>query len=101
MSVTGSTTIAFELDRFGLEPGRLVVTGRWFGVRGRRFVRPSLSRVGSARAARRLAELERKPWAAADGEPWTAAFPWPGATPASAEFELAVAPDICVRLPSP
>ena len=101
MSVTRPAAVAFELDRLELDDGRLAVAGRWFGVRGRRFVRPSLSRVGTESSARVLADLEHKPWPAADGEPWTAVFPWPGTTPASASFELAVAPDICVRLPSP
>jgi hypothetical protein len=101
MSVTGPATVAFELDRFELQADRLTVTGRWFGVRGRRFVRPSLSRAGAGGSDRVLAELEHKPWPAADGEPWEAAFPWPGRPPAQGEFELVVAPDICVQLPSP
>ena len=101
MSVTRSATVAFELDRFELEAGSLAVEGRWFGVRGRRFVRPSLSRAGAGGSDRVLAGLEHKPWPAEDGEPWEAAFPWPGQVPKGIEFELVVAPDICIRLPAP
>jgi hypothetical protein len=101
MSVTEPTAVAFELDRFEFDEGRLAVAGRWVGVRGRRFVRPSLTRVGGDRSARVLAELEHKPWPVDEGEVWEAAFPWTGSVPARTEFELAVAPDICVRLPSP
>jgi hypothetical protein len=101
MSVTGPAMVAFELEQLELDAGQLKVAGRWSGIRGRRFVRPSLSLIGGDRSARVLAELEHKPWAPADGEIWIAAFPWSGSAPAGAEFELSVAPDICVRLPSP
>jgi hypothetical protein len=101
MSVTEPATVAFELDRFEFDGGRLAVAGRWLGVRGRRFVRPSLTRVGSERSARVLAELEHKPWPVDEGESWVAVFPWSGEAPARSEFELSVAPDICVRLPPP
>jgi hypothetical protein len=101
MSVTEPATVAFELDRFDFDGGRLVVAGRWVGVRGRRFVRPSLTRVGGDRSARVLAELEHKPWPVEDGAAWVAAFPSSGSAPSRAEFELSVAPDICVRLPLP
>lgn len=101
MSVTEPTMVAFELEQLQLDAGRLTVAGRWSGVRGRRFVRPSLSLVGADRSARVLAELEHKPWAADSGETWVASFPWSGSAPAGADFELSVAPDICIRLPSP
>jgi len=92
--------IVFELDRFELVDGRLRLTGRWFGVRGRRFVRPTLTPLGGRDVSRVLADLEHKPWAAEDGEPWEAAFPWER-DGASAKFELSVAPDIVLELPSP
>jgi hypothetical protein len=43
-TTAGSDRITFEVDRMGVDQkGQLVVTGRWFGVRGRRFVRPTLT----------------------------------------------------------
>ena len=61
--------LAFEVERFTwTSDDRLEVTGRWFGVRGRRFVRPVLNvQVGGARR-RLLAVLDHKPWNASDGE---------------------------------
>jgi len=82
-------------------PDRLEVAGRWFGVRGRRFVRPTLiiRRDGTEREVRALAELEHKPWAAQDGEPWIAAFALAvDLQDTGAEMELSVAPDIAVAL---
>jgi hypothetical protein len=94
--------VSFELDQWALVGAdRLELAGRWFGVRGRRFVRPMLTlRVGDE-SQRSLADLEHKPWAAEEGEPWTAAFPLE-ATPAELEaIELAVAPDITLSMPLP
>ncbi|HEY5430103.1 MAG TPA: hypothetical protein VIK04_13375, partial [Solirubrobacteraceae bacterium] len=82
-------------------PDRLEITGRWFGVRGRRFVRPTLivRRDGADGEVRALAELEHKPWAAQDGEPWIAAFALAvDLEDSGAELELSVAPDIAVAL---
>jgi hypothetical protein len=82
-------------------PDRLEVSGRWFGVRGRRFVRPTLTvrRDGIDGEVRSLADLEHKPWAAQDGEPWIAAFELAvDLADADAEIELSVAPDIAVAL---
>jgi hypothetical protein len=93
--------IAFELERFAVAGDRLEVTGRWLGVRGRRFVRPSLTVAIGDGVIRALAELEHKPWAPEEGEAWIAAFPWSRSVDGIDEFELAVAPDIAVRLPSP
>ncbi len=92
---------AFELDRFTADDDRLEVSGRWLGVRGRRFVRPSLTAYIDGNSTRALAELEHKPWAADDGDEWVAAFPWRGRLDEIEEFELAVAPDLSVRLPPP
>jgi hypothetical protein len=96
--------IFFELDHFELIDGdRLELRGRWFGVRGRRFVRPTLVLLsdGARRRAPALAELEHKPWAAEDGEPWEAAFTCEVDAAEVLEAELAVAPDIAVSLPPP
>jgi len=85
------------------EDGRVEVSGRWFGVRGRRFVRPALMlTLGDGAPERRcLAELEHKPWAAQDGEPWMAAFPVDVDLDAASTIELSVAPDIEITLRSP
>jgi hypothetical protein len=74
------------------------VAGRWFGVRGRRFVRPTLTLVHKGAAVRALADLEHKPWAAQDGEVWTAAFSVDEGLDGAREIELSVAPDIVVEL---
>jgi len=94
-------TIFFQLDRFErLDGDRLEVSGRWFGIRGRRFVRPTLTLVAGGERVRALAELDHKPWAADDGEDWEAAFIWDGEEEIE-DAELAVAPDLAVRLPRP
>jgi hypothetical protein len=79
------------------------VRGRWYGVRGHRFVRPALIlTVGGGPERRLLAELDDKPWVAEDGESWRAVF-----TVDSNEdidradrIELSVAPNINVDLRS-
>ena len=59
--------VAFELDRIEMAgEDRLEVNGRWFGVRGRRFIRPSLTLVADEEHRRLLADLDHKPWAADD-----------------------------------
>lgn len=83
----------FALDSLAVEDDQVVVRGRWHGVTGRRFVRPAL-RLDDRR--RIVASLEHKPWAAAEGEPWVAAFPHDGDEFASAALE--VAPDVTVAL---
>ncbi len=87
----------FEVESLRAGNGRLEVRGRWQGVRGRRFVRPSLSALTAERPARVLADLEHKPWAP-DGEQWVAVFPWSAPLPEGGELELAVAPDLAVAL---
>jgi hypothetical protein len=106
--ISGSTTadpsrITFAVESLTLtKPGQLFVSGRWFGIRGRRFVRPTLmlklSSDGSQRRA--LAELKHKPWAAEEGELWIASFPVEVEVELAdvAEIELSVAPDIAVKL---
>ena len=59
---------------------RLEVTGRWFGVRGRRFMRPTLHVRVDGRRRRLIAVLDHKPWAADTEDTWTAAFAWRGTT---------------------
>ncbi len=99
-----SDRITFDVEQLAVDaPGQVVVSGRWFGVRGRRFMRPTLVlRLRSDGSEQRsLAELEHKPWAAEDGEPWTAAFPLDIELGDAASIELAVAPDIAIELSAP
>jgi hypothetical protein len=92
--------VAFELDRFEhADGGGLEVDGRWFGVRGRRFVRPTLTALASGERVRLLADIAGKPWAAQDGEVWRAAFPCELESWQLSDVELTVAPDIAISLP--
>jgi hypothetical protein len=93
--------VSFEVERFAWADGRLEVIGRWYGIRGRRFLRPSLDVEVDGAPRRMLAVLEHKPWAAEDGEEWVAAFEWPGEPVEMAAAELAVAPELAVALPPP
>jgi hypothetical protein len=91
--------VAFQLDRFEQTgDDRLEVTGRWYGVRGLRFVRPALTVQTTDGEHNLLALLEHKPWAAKEGEAWMAAFPWRGDSPDPGQAELAVAPSVVVPL---
>src|SRR5262249_33536239 len=97
-----SGEVVFEVDSFAwVKDDRLEVTGRWYGLRGHRFVRPVLTAVAPDGSRRMLALLDHKPWAADDGEPWIAAFPWEGDPLEMADVELAVAPSLAVDLPAP
>jgi hypothetical protein len=97
-----SDGVAFEVERFEwTDSDRLEVIGRWYGLRGHRFVRPVLVVQAGDEQRRMLALLEHKPWAADDGEEWIAAFPWEGAPLELSAAELAVAPSLAVDLPSP
>ncbi len=97
----GRASIAFELEGFAHAGDRLELSGRWLGVRGRRFVRPTITMQGPDGEFRSLADLEHKPWAAEDGEMWLAAFPSPAGVDDVDEVELSVAPDITLTLPPP
>jgi hypothetical protein len=98
----GAGSVSFEVERFEPRGGdQLLLSGRWFGLRGRRFVRPTLTLGTGDSRQRALADLEHKPWAARDGELWEAAFSIElnGGDPG--RIELTVAPDITVALPPP
>ncbi len=100
-TASGSGPVFFELERLErTAAGRLELSGRWFGVRGRRFVRPTLTFEADGQPYRLLADLEHKPWFAEDGTPWTAAFAWDADTSAFQALELTVAPDIAIPLPN-
>jgi hypothetical protein len=91
--------VAIHLDRFEQTgDDRLEVAGRWYGVRGLRFVRPALTVQTQDGERNLLALLEHKPWAAVEGEAWIAAFPWQGESPDPDQAELAVAPSVVVAL---
>jgi hypothetical protein len=100
--VPANGTAVFDVERFGwTAPDRLEVAGRWSGVRGLRFVRPTIDVPGDGSRRRLLALLEHKPWAPVDGEQWVAAFPWEGEPVALEGAVLAVAPSVVVALPAP
>jgi hypothetical protein len=93
---------SFDVERFEVRPDSCVeVSGRWSGVKGRRFMRPALTAITGGREYRLLALLDHKPWVAEEGEPWCAAFPWSTEQGGLREAELTVAPDVTVRLPPP
>jgi hypothetical protein len=81
-------------------PDRVEVAGRWFGLHGRRLVRPTLRIRRSLHDAetRVLADLEHEPWAALEGEVWVAAFGVTVDLDQTADVRLSVAPDITVAL---
>ena len=90
--------VKFEVERFAIAgDDRLEVAGRWFGVRGRRFLRPTLEFEAEGERQRALAVLDHKPWTAEDGEEWVAAFHWEDAAAPEAA-ELAVSTDLTVML---
>jgi hypothetical protein len=94
--------VTFEVERFGwVSDDRLEITGRWSGLRGHRFLRPTLDIQVDGRHRRLLALLEHKPWAADDGDEWIAAFPWQGEPLQVDGAELALGPDLAVELPPP
>ena len=96
------TGVDFEVDRFEWTTGdRLEIAGRWFGVRGRRFVRPVLNVRLPGGRRRLIALLEHKPWAPHEGEAWIAAFTWDGEQQAIEAVELEVGPSLVVDLPAP
>ena len=101
MTTVAPEQTGFELDRFQWsEDDRLEVEGRWFGVRGRRFVRPVLTVRVAGNRRRLLAVLEHKPWNADEGAAWMAAFPWEGSHEDVSDAELEVGA-LTVDLPPP
>src|SRR5436853_3620312 len=85
----------FAVASCELAGGELIVTGSWSGVRGLRFVRPTL--LSGEKSV--LATLEHKPWDPG-AAPWIAAFPWAGDAPETGALQLSVAPQITVDLGS-
>jgi hypothetical protein len=94
--------VTFEVDSFEWSaPDTLEVRGRWFGLRGHRFLRPTLDVQVAGQRRRMLAVLEHKPWAAEEGAEWIAAFLWTGPQARLEDAELTVSPDLAVQLPLP
>src|SRR4051794_41897171 len=94
--------LSFELERFEwAADDRLEVAGRWYGVRGRRFVRPTLHVRAGGRRRRLIALLDHKPWPADAADTWTAAFAWRGEHDGITSPRLQVAPGVVVDLPAP
>lgn len=94
--------VAFEVERFEwTSRDRLELVGRWSGLRGHRFLRPTLDVQVDGERRRMLAVLEHKPWAPEDGHDWVAAFAWRGEPASFDEAELTVSPDLAVQLPVP
>ena len=94
--------VRFEVEQFEVVDGdRCEVRGRWFGVRGRRFLRPVLTFTTNGRSRRLHADLAGKPWAAEEGGPWRATFPGALGGTELVGVELSVAPDLTVALRSP
>jgi hypothetical protein len=97
-----SSEVDFELERFErTAEDRIEVSGRWYGLRGRRFVRPVLNLNASGSRRRAIALLEHKPWAANDGQTWLAAFRWPEGAGEVDSAELELGPGLVVELPAP
>src|SRR5215211_435757 len=97
-----SSEVDFELERFErTTEDRIEISGRWYGLRGRRFVRPVLNLTAGDSRRRAIALLEHKPWAADDGQTWMAAFRWPEGARAVDGAELEVGPGLVVELPAP
>src|SRR5215218_7807641 len=97
-----SSEVDFELERFErTSEDRIEISGRWYGLRGRRFVRPVLNLHTGGSRRRAIALLEHKPWAADDGQPWLAAFGWPEGAGDVQGAELEVGPGLVVELPPP
>ncbi|MCW2999303.1 MAG: hypothetical protein JWN65_2852, partial [Solirubrobacterales bacterium] len=95
LRASGEPAVAtFAVDRLDVDGDRVVVEGRWSGVRGMRFLRPTL--VVDGRQI--LATLEHKPWAPERKGPWIAAFPWSGAADGLNRAWLEVAPSVTVPI---
>lgn len=88
--------VVFDVESFEWADGELVVSGRWSGVRGMRFVRPTLTDPDGGRM---LAKLDDKPWAAQEGDEWRAAFPCDEPPGDDAVFELEVGGGIVTEVP--
>jgi hypothetical protein len=102
VKTTTAGPAVLEIERFEwASPDRIEIVGYWSGLRGRRFVRPTLVLKGQGAPRRLLALLEHKPWPASEGEEWIAAFAWEGEVTKFESAELNVGSGIDLDLPSP
>lgn len=95
-SSAGPAGATFDVDVLEVDraAGRVRLEGRWSGVRGLRFMRPTL--VADGRQV--LATLEDKPWAPHEGAAWRASFPWDAGEEQLVGAVLEVAPSVVVPL---
>jgi hypothetical protein len=92
----------FEVERFEwTSDDRIELTGVWSGLRGSRFMRPTLVLTVGGERRRLLALLDHKPWSADEGDDWIAAFAWKGEPAEVERAELSVASGIDLELPPP
>jgi hypothetical protein len=103
VETTTADAAVLEIERFEWAgPDRIEIVGYWSGLRGRRFMRPTLMLRGEeAESKRLLAVLDHKPWAAGEGEQWVAAFPWDGDIVKFDAAEMNVGSGIDLELPPP
>jgi hypothetical protein len=103
VETTTADAAVLEIERFEWAgPDRIEIVGYWSGLRGRRFMRPTLVLRGEGPESKRLlAVLDHKPWAAGDGEQWVAAFPWVGDVVRFDSAEMNVGSGIDLELPPP
>lgn len=99
---TAAGAAVLEIERFEFAtPERIEIVGYWTGLRGRRFMRPTLVLKGESEPRRLLALLEHKPWTAAEGEEWIAAFAWDSDVVSFDSAELNVGAGMDLELPAP
>jgi hypothetical protein len=102
VEATAAGAAVLEIERFEwTTPERIEIVGYWSGLRGRRFMRPTLVLNRAGETKRLLALLEHKPWSAQEGDPWIAAFAWEGEVTKFDSAELNVGSGIDLDLPSP
>jgi hypothetical protein len=89
--------VGFDIEHFAWSEGRLELRGHWSGVRGRRFVRPTLT-ARSPERLRLLADLEHKPWPP-EAEHWIATFDCETRPAPDTAFELAIGDSLSIALP--
>src|SRR3954467_15822652 len=95
------TELGFELESFEWTTAhRLELTGRWFGVRGRRFMRPVVNLRVDGRRKLMIAVLDHKPWAADAEGTWIAAFAGRGDAGTIPNARLEVPPAPVLALPA-
>src|SRR4051812_21195057 len=102
VEATAAGAAVLEIERFEFAtPERIEIVGYWTGLRGRRFMRPTLVLKGEGDPRRLLALLEHKPWSAVEGSEWIAAFAWDSDVVAFDSAELNVGAGLDLKLPAP